>query len=164
MEPDPTDTPNRPTLSQTEFADRFDAIIPLILEEWPQLATEDLAATEGNLELAIDYIVARTDHTRTLVRHYLAELSRVQRWRETRQNSDSPNSDPSKLEDYILPTLDRTLKTLEGRTEKLLTRFETEMLPEVNRKAKENVGTSLLTALGIGFILGLLLGGSSRGR
>jgi len=162
MEPDPTDTPNRPTISQTEFAERFGAIAPLILEEWPQLAAEDLAATEGNLELAIDYIAARTEHTRTLVRHYLAELYRVQQWRETRQHSDTPG--PSKLEDYILPTLDRTLKTLEGRTEKLITRFETEMLPEVNRKAKENVGSSLLTALGIGFILGVLFGGSGRGR
>jgi hypothetical protein len=162
MEPDPTDTPNRPTISQTEFAERFGAIAPLILEEWPQLAAEDLAATEGNLELAIDYIAARTEHTRTLIRHYLTELSQLQRWRETRPNAHT--SDPSKLEDYILPTLDRTLKTLEGRTEKLITRFETEMLPEVNRKAKDHVGTSLLTALGIGFILGLLFGGSGRGR
>lgn len=159
------DTPNYLTISQTEFRDGFDAIAPLILEEWPQLAAEDLTATEGDLDLVIDYIAANTEHTRTLVRHYLTELMQVGKWRETpKQKLEQDSESPPKIEDYITTTLDRTIQALEGRTEKLITKVQSEMIPEVNRKAKDNIGNSLLTALGIGFILGVLFGGSGRGR
>jgi ElaB/YqjD/DUF883 family membrane-anchored ribosome-binding protein len=166
MESAPSETVGQPTAPQTEFTDRFDAIAPLILEEWPHLTAEELAATEGRLEAVIDYIALRTEHTRTLIRHHLAELAQIQRLRDKNQSDESDFSNPEKyqLENYIFPTFDRALKTLEKRTENLIDRFEAELLPEANRKAKEHVGTSLLTALGIGFILGLLLGGSGRGR
>lgn len=56
------------------FQQKFDALTPLILNEYQQLDADTLAYTEGNLDLVVDYIAAQTDHTRTLVQHHLGEL------------------------------------------------------------------------------------------
>lgn len=71
----------------------------------------------------------------------------------------------SKLADSPLTESDlkQTLDLLEERTEELLQQFQKDVLPELNEKVRKNVGGSLLTALGMGFVLGLLMGGR-RGR
>lgn len=149
------------------FQQQFDALTPLILSEWHQLDADTLSYTEGDLDLVVDYIATQTDHTRTLVRHHLGELYALcQRAEDSAQTlktakptleaaTNNAGSDP----------VERTLKALERRAERLLTRVEANLLPEVRSdRDREKLNTSLVTAFGIGLVVGMILGGWGRGR
>ena len=166
-----TDTISRSAFSAEQFKAKFEALQPVILDEWSHLQSEALAATGGQVEQVIDYIAAQTDRTRTLIRQQLAELYGLVEADEQNGQGKAPDSGTQSRESQshasAFPQLERVenlLGLLESRTENLLKQVERDVMPQLNEKAKENVGTSLLTALGIGFILGLLVGGSGRGR
>ncbi len=140
------------------FEKTFQQIVPLILEEWPQLTREDLLATEGKLEQAIHYISSQTEHTHALVRRYVNELvGLVQTNRSEDASTDAPNE--ARVGEVMSSKIDDLVTDLEARTEQLMQEFKAEVLPELERRARSNLGTSLLIALGIGFILGLSFGG-----
>ncbi|MGB3203245.1 MAG: hypothetical protein WBA99_20230 [Nodosilinea sp.] len=192
------------THAKKAFKHQFDAMVPLILSEWPQLIEDNLLATEGDLERTVDYISDEIDHTKTLVRRHLNELAsliepvraipeaisntasrgangkaaslvsklqdavpdQVGEFLEERlptASSSSENGISAKistvLEETVPTTVDQLLNDLESRTERLIAELKAEMLPELEKKARSNLGTSLLIALGLGFILGLRLGG-----
>jgi hypothetical protein len=135
--------------------------MPLIEEEWPQVQLDSLKECDGDLERTIDYIAAQSERTRTLVRLHLEELYKLANRSSAPDNgSGRSHSSNRLLDNEVTHKIDRFLDTLENRAEKILTQMET----EVSQKAKENIGISLLAALGMGFILGLLFGGSNRGR
>lgn len=155
---------SKPTLSTTEFKEHFASLVPLILEEWPAVVRESLEATSGNLEQVVDQIAAQTDRTRTLVRRQLTELYTLAKAEATQLKAEAERLASESKSRLDVAQLEPLLHKLEERTEKLFAQFEKEVLPEVTEKAKQNLGTSLLTALGIGFLLGLLFGGWGRGR
>jgi ElaB/YqjD/DUF883 family membrane-anchored ribosome-binding protein len=145
------DEPNAPesstSLSQENFRQNFQQIVPLILAEWPQISKAKLLEAEGNLEEAISHIANQTQHTRTLVRSHLAELSGLAAEKSKHLRSEARTQ------------VDHLIQDLETRTEQLMAEFKSEVLPELEQKARSNLGSSLLMALGFGFILGLLFGG-----
>ncbi|PSN11066.1 hypothetical protein C7293_25715 [filamentous cyanobacterium CCT1] len=192
------------THAKKAFKHQFNAMVPLILSEWPQLIEENLLATEGDLERAVNYISGEIDHTKTLVRRHLNELAsliepvraipeaisstaslgsdskaaslvskiqdavpdQVSEFLEDRLSAASSSSEngisakiSTVLEETVPSTVDQLLNDLESRTERLIAELKAEMLPELEKKARSNLGTSLLIALGLGFILGLRLGG-----
>lgn len=154
-----------PTLCPDRFKANFKAIVPLILEEWSDLSPDNLASTDGELERVVDCIATLTDRTRALIRRQLRELYQLALLesappKTTRLSERLTQLTNSKLTETELK---QTIDLLEERTEELLAQFKKEVLPELNDKVRNNVGGSLLTALGIGFILGFLLGGI-RGR
>lgn len=163
------------SLSSEQFKGRFEQLIPLICQEWTPVTSDELAATEGDLDLAVDLIAEATDHTKTLIRCQIAELHSLSlSWERqdhekstlTPANSDEPNL-PAKEDDETnphSPSIDDVLDLLERRTEKLVERVKADVLPEVKSQAKRNLGASILTALGIGFLLGLFVGGSGGDR
>ena len=55
--------------------------------------------------------------------------------------------------------MNQLLNDLETRTDHLIKEFRSELLPELEQKARSNLGTTLVITLGLGFILGLLAGG-----
>ena len=152
---------NTTTPAQSAFAHHFKAMVPLILSEWPQLLEENLLATEGDLDLAVAYISGETEHTQTLTRHHLDELATLAKSSDRRAPTSNGAAAlaPDRDDDPEPSTVDQLLSDLETRTEHLIDEFKAEMLPELEKKARSNLGTSLLIALGLGFILGLLLGG-----
>lgn len=152
-------------LTSDQFQANFEAIAPLILEEWPSLSSDRLRATAGDLDRTVDCIAEVTDRTRVMVRRQLRELYQI-------AVLEPPPSPPLRLAERLTglangtlseSDLKQTVHLLEERTEELLKQFKREVLPELDEKVRNNVGGSLLTALGIGFILGVLFGGS-RGR
>lgn len=156
---------NSLSLTPDNFKANFAAIAPLILAEWSIVSPDSLHATTGELEQVVDCIATATDRTRILVRRQLSELYQIGVL-EARQPKALHRSELfTQLINGSLSESDlkETINRLEQRTEALLTQFKQEVLPELNEKVRNHVGGSLLTALGIGFILGLLLGGS-RGR
>ncbi|MBE9159829.1 hypothetical protein IQ265_23770 [Nodosilinea sp. LEGE 06152] len=152
---------NTITHAKKAFKHQFDAMVPLILSEWPQLLEDNLRATKGDLELAVDYISGEVDHTKTRVRRHLDELAGLIEPAQTAVSAiavDGSTSSDS-ASSALSSSVDLLLNDLEARTEHLIAEFKAEMLPELEKKARSNLGTSLLVALGLGFILGLLLGG-----
>ncbi|MEO1069721.1 MAG: hypothetical protein AAFW95_11475 [Cyanobacteria bacterium J06638_6] len=191
--------------AQSAFQHHFEAMVPLILSEWPQLIEENLLATEGDLDLAVAYISDETERTQALTRRHLDELATlidpVTRAEaevpvepppaEAAADSPDANSPDAKdgsvvdnlladglptkvgtlldetipsavgtiLEETVPSSVDQLLNELETRTEHLIAELKAEMLPELEKKARSNLGTTLLVALGLGFVLGLLVGG-----
>lgn len=154
-----------PAIALDTFKANFEAIAPLILEEWPTISSQNLMATDGELDRVVDCIAAATERTRVLIRHQLRELYHLAVVEPAQPRRSHLSERLSQLADRSLSESDlkQTLDLLEERTEDLLRQFKKDVLPELNEKVRNHVGGSLLTALGIGFVLGLLMGGS-RGR
>ncbi|MGP1386044.1 MAG: hypothetical protein ACTS2F_20970 [Thainema sp.] len=159
-------------LSDDSFKDNLNELIPLIEAEWPSMDTEVIKAAEGDFDAVVDYIADQTEHTRTLVRRQLAELNSLAiRDRAAKEAQVKPapsgSSTHSTSNDAngsgLSSEIDQILQVLERHTEDLVGQFKKDVLPEVSDRARSNIGTSLLTALGIGFLLGIIIGGG-RGR
>ena len=155
---------------QKTFNQHFDAMVPLLLAEWPQLIEENLLATEGDLDLAIAYISGETDRTQTLIRRQIKELASLVEPEDKAAiappiapevEDKAPSISPSPSKDDVSPpsSIENLLDDLESRTEHLIQELKAEMLPELEQRARSNLGQSLLIALGIGFVLGLILRG-----
>lgn len=119
--------------------DQFLALMPLMLEEWPQLSQDDLLATDGDLDRVITYVAHQTEHTQTLIRRHLNELASLVEPTE----STAPPSDPDQSvtvpadppTDRETPSsIDQLLSDLESRTDQLMQDFKAEMLPELEKK------------------------------
>lgn len=161
------------TPAQAAFEHHFEAMVPLILAEWPQLIEDNLLATEGDLDLAVAYISGETDRTQTLTRRYLDELASLIEVEPPVSNNASRKTASNRVSSALKSTvleataplgvnkssIDNLLDDLESRTENLIQELKAEMLPELEKRARGNLGQSLLIALGIGFVLGLILGG-----
>jgi ElaB/YqjD/DUF883 family membrane-anchored ribosome-binding protein len=167
-------------LSPKKFRKHFDRLTPLILEEWRHLEQDTLAATEGDFDRVVDYIAERTEQTRIRIQRHLLDLyqlakseknkqvNRIQEHAETAQTSVQASvansvTDLVELQEQIVPSIEKTLNLLEKRAEALLSQVDQGMIPEVKERVREKPGTSLLTALGIGFLIGLIVGGTRRG-
>lgn len=158
---------SNPTLlpAQEAFEHHFEAMVPLMLAEWPQLLEDNLLATEGDLDLAVAYISGETDRTQTLVRRQIKELASIIEVDTPASVKVSANGASSSNLESTGPlgvdksSIDNLLDDLESRTENLIQELKAEMLPELEKRARSNLGQSLLIALGIGFVLGLILGG-----
>ncbi|WP_159790575.1 hypothetical protein [Sodalinema gerasimenkoae] len=166
-------------LSPEQFQERFESLVPLITQEWSLMAPEELKATEGDLDLTVDLVADATEHTKTLIHAQLAELHSLslswerQAQKEKRQSEElshseshdvQSKSETEKSDHPSSPSIDDVLDLLERRTEQLVERVKADVLPEVKSQAKRNLGASILTALGIGFLLGLFVGGSGGDR
>ncbi|MBW4461371.1 MAG: hypothetical protein KME47_14195 [Nodosilinea sp. WJT8-NPBG4] len=164
---------NTITRAKKAFKHQFDAMVPLILSEWPQLIEDNLLATKGDLELAVDYISGEMDHTKTRIRRHLDELADLIEADppilSNASRQSSINGISSALKSTVLEaaeplgvnksSIDNLLDDLESRTENLIQELKAEMLPELEKRARGNLGQSLLIALGLGFVLGLILRG-----
>lgn len=148
-------TTNRTAVNLPEqfLDDNLQSFMPLLLEEWPQLQPDALLATGGDLEQLITHISTQTEHTRALTRHHLGELYSL--WLiKVAEPTLSPTDE---LKSHA--QVNQLLEDLEARTDHLIKEFRSELLPELEKKARSNLGTTLVITLGLGFILGLLAGG-----
>ncbi|MGF1516519.1 MAG: hypothetical protein ACFCVB_01755 [Nodosilinea sp.] len=153
------------------FKHHFESMVPLLLSEWPQLSEKSLVATEGDLDSTVVYISGETDRTKTLVRRQINELATLveveapapDKVAANGNRASSSSLEPTGSLGVDKSSIDNLLDDLEARTENLIQELKVEMLPELEKRARGNLGQSLLIALGIGFVLGLILGGK-RGQ
>ena len=125
--------------------EHFQALLPLLQQEWPQIAREHLEATRGSLEELVQLIADQTFHTRTVIRAQLLELiDHVGRIRE------QPRA------------WDEVLHPLEDQLTTLIDELRQEMGPRLKRGVQQQPLLSLSVAIAAGFIVGLLLGSSRR--
>lgn len=127
----------------------FPTLRPLILEEWPGLDAAALDATEGDEDRLLTLITELTGGARTRARRQLDDLKALAAKDRAAQAADR---------------LETLLRRLEGQAQDLRGRVQNDLVPEAEKKVKENLLMSLAIALGFGLLLGLLLGSSGRGR
>jgi hypothetical protein len=129
----------------------FAKLSELIRQEWPTIDKAELEATRGDLEGVVDLVAERTEHTRTLVRRQLDEL---------RRELARPTGPGALGEDAV-----DVLRLLRSRVTVVARELQSQAMTEATAHVKKNPLTSLLVALGLGFLLGLVLrGGGRRGR
>jgi len=141
-------------LSPDVFQSAFERVFGLILEEWPTVNVDALKETGGDFEKVTALVAETSGRTRALVKRQLGELVRV-----IDENGSAPTegSTRHKFQDVV--------DMFEKKSRDLLELAKGEF-PEarakLEEKVEENLWTSLLIALGLGFILGLLTRGGGR--
>lgn len=129
------------------FGQDFERVTALIREEWPAVDKAALEATNGDFDGVLALVATTTEHTRALVRRQLEELRR-----EAHQPNDSGFL-PSEWNDI--------LRRVQGRAGGVARDLKSHALEEATLQVRRNPLTSLLVALGLGFLLGLALRRSS---
>lgn len=157
--------------SNEGFAASFDRIKPLIREEWPAIDEEALDATEADPAKIVALVADRTEHSKALVRKHLGEIAEVagvgaanfeqrlvrlihlleEKAEPVQQGVANARKQATKL-----------VHDVEERGGQLIDEVK-QTVPKAEEKMKDNLWTSLLAALGVGVLLGLIVG-LTRGR
>lgn len=125
--------------------EHFQTLLPLLQQEWPEIARERWEATRGSLEELVQLIASQTSHTRTVIRAQLLELvNHVGRIRE------KPKA------------WDEALHPLEERLDSLVDELRRDLGPRLKRGVQQQPLLSLAVAVLAGLVTGLLLGSSRR--
>lgn len=132
------------------FAERFDRLAPMILEEWPQVDGEALDQTQGDLDLLVALIATETDHSKTLVKKQLEEIATI-----ANDNGASQNE---------VRKLRQMVERLQAKSHDVTDYVRKQMVTDAKEKVNQHPLQSLLMAVGLGVIIGFLLRGFGRGR
>lgn len=127
---------------QAAFLERFEALLPTIQQEWPEVARHTLEATRGSFEHVVEAISRQTGVTSTGVRQQLLDLVHVTT-DQAHQVADS-------------------LKPLEEQLEHLLDDLNTTLRPRIEKPVRERPLMALGIAAGVGLLLGMLLSSGRR--
>ncbi len=142
------------------FLADFERVSPLICEEWPGVDSAALTATAGDYEGVVSLIAGTTEHTRARVRQQLTELAALARAANHGEVKVRVlvNSDVKVDVDVKLQEIARKLEQrFDGITRALRSR-----LADAEKRVVERPYTTLIAALGLGMIVGLLFGGRRR--
>ena len=125
--------------------EHFQALLPLLQQEWPEIARERWEVTRGSLEELVQLVASQTSHTRTIVRAQLLELvNHVGRLREAPRERD------------------QALHPLEEQLDALIEDLRRDLAPRLKRRIRQQPLLSLSVAVLAGLVAGILLGGSRR--
>jgi len=141
---------DKPTVVTSK--EEFEAVLPLIRQEWPEVDADELKATEGDYDAITALVVEKTEHTKALVARQLDEL---------RDMAKSDLADAAAEE----RKLQQMLKKMQEKTNEIASYVRSQMLADAKSKVGDNLLVSLLMAIGLGFIIGFILRGlGGRGR
>ncbi|SBO44674.1 DUF883 family protein [Cyanobium sp. NIES-981] len=131
-----------PEQHQDTFRERFDALLPTIQREWPQVARQTLEATRGSFDEVAEVIASQTGRTVTLVKHQLVELL------------DVAGAQTSRIADHLAP--------LEKQLEGVLDDLNATLRPRIEKPVRERPLMAIGIAAGVGVLVGLLLSSGRR--
>lgn len=127
-----------------QLRDQFQALLPAIQRQWPEVAEQALEATRGGLEPLVQVITEQTGRTSEVVREQLLELAQA-----TSQQAHQ-------LVDALQP--------LEEQLERLLDDLNTTLRPRLERPVRARPLLSIGVAAGVGLLVGLVLASGRRAR
>jgi hypothetical protein len=129
----------------------FAELRPLILAEWPKVAEDALDETEGDHAKIVELVVASGDFEGELVERQLAELAELAR-------------EDGKAADGGDRPVQEVARSLQTKMNEVASYVRGQMLADARGKARENFLVTLLLAIGLGFVLGIIVRGFGRGR
>ncbi len=132
------------------FAERFARLTPLIRDEWPQVDGEALEQTQGDFDRVVALIATETDHSKTLVKKQLEEISTI-----ANDNGASQNE---------VRKLRQMVDRLQAKSQDVTDYVKKQMVTDAREKVGQNPIAALLMAMGLGVLLGFILRGVGRGR
>lgn len=124
---------------QQAFRERFEALLPAIQRQWPEVARHTLEATRGSYDHAVEVISRQTGLTSQGVTRQLQELLQ------------STGAQAHQVADSLRP--------LEEQLEQLLDDLNTTLRPRIEKPVREKPLMALGIAAGVGLVLGMLLSG-----
>lgn len=124
---------------QSAFRDRFEALLPTIQRQWPEVARHTLEATRGSFDHAVEVISRQTGLTSHGVKRQLQELLHTT-GEQAHQVADN-------------------LRPLEEQLEQLLDDLNTTLRPRIEKPVREKPLMAIGIAAGVGLLLGMLLSG-----
>ncbi len=136
--------PDNPSARQDRFRERFEALLPTIQREWPQVARETLEATRGSFDDVVAVIAEQTGRTAGGVQDQLLDLLHAA--------SDGTRH----LADRIGP--------LEEQLEQLLDELNSTLRPRIEKPVRERPLLAIGVAAAVGLLAGLLLASGRRSR
>ena len=129
---------------QQLFRERFEALLPAIQRQWPDVARQTLEATRGSLDEVAEVIAQHTGKTAGVVQDQLQELLQLAGEQTSRLAS--------------------SLEPLEHQLEALLDDLNASLRPRIEKPVRERPLLALGLAGGVGLLLGLLLASGRRSR
>jgi ElaB/YqjD/DUF883 family membrane-anchored ribosome-binding protein len=130
------------TQLQAAFRDRFDALLPTIQREWPEVARHTLEATRGSFDQVAEAISRQTGITANGARRQLLDLLQA----TTEQAGHVAEN----------------LTPLEQQLEQLLDDLNATLRPRIEKPVRERPLVALGIAAGVGLLAGLLLSSGRR--
>ena len=124
---------------QAAFRERFEALLPRIQRQWPEVARHTLEATRGSFDTAVEVISRQTGLTTAGVKQQLLDLLQST-GEQAHQVADS-------------------LRPLEEQLEQILDDLNTTLRPRIEKPVRERPLLALGIAAGVGLVLGMLLSG-----
>ena len=131
-----------PAPLQAAFRERFEALLPALQKQWPEVARHTLEATRGSFDHAVEVISRQTGATSAGVRRQLDDLLHT-------------------TGDQAHQVVD-SLKPLEEQLEHLLDELNSTLRPKIEKPVRERPLLALGVAAGVGLIVGLLLNSGRR--
>lgn len=171
-------------LSNGVFHGAFAKLSPAILEEWTAVDAPALAATGGDYDKVVALIADRTAHTKVLVRRQLEEIYRVlttpltgigaghgdkkarasSATRDAREAAAAVGEAAQGALSGALGSVDELIEEIEKKTSRLMRDLRGGIVSDARGKVRDNIFFSLLVTLGLGFIIGVLFNGLTRGK
>lgn len=147
------------------FRTRFISVGPKILDQWSTVDPVELAATKGELGVVVDLVVRATDRSPSEIEAKLRALSALSE--PVQEPARSPDEAKSAERRFGLAAkqMDEVLhavKRFEAFAADEARKMKSELAPIAEKKIRANLWTSLLVALGLGFVLGLWMRGGRR--
>jgi ElaB/YqjD/DUF883 family membrane-anchored ribosome-binding protein len=132
------------TITKETFKTSFPDLGPLLIEEWPEIDQAALDGTGGDLDKVVTLVSQKTEHTKTLVRRQIAELSKLA------------------SEEGMEGRMKKALHRLEEKTHEISEYVRGNMLPAAESKVRDHLLVSMLTTAAFGFLLGFIFRGFGR--
>ena len=134
------------------FTDAFPEVKPLICAEWPDVDSTAIDQTDGDYGKVVELVCAATEQEQELVERQLAELQQV-----------ASDEEPVPAGAKGRP-VHEAMRSMQGKMNEVAHYVRQQMLDDAKSKARENFLVTLLLAIGLGFVLGIIVRGFGRGR
>jgi hypothetical protein len=142
------------------FQRDFEKLRPLIAAEWPEVDAAELAATGGDLDAVIKLISDTVGKTRTQTRRLMAELIGEASTAAGGAARAGTGGVGDRLDDEI-ERVKKIVERLEARSKHLVDYAKTDLKKDARETVEQNLLLSLIVAVGLGFLLGILTRGRS---
>lgn len=147
-------------LDKDVFQRDFEKLKPLIAGEWPEVEPAALAATAGDLEAVIRLVGDAVGKTRTQIRRLMTELVSEEAAAASDATADRKSNVGDRLDDEF-ERVKKVVERLEARSKHLVDYAKTDLKKDARETVEQNLLLSLIVAVGLGFLLGILTRGRS---